>query len=494
MKSYREKRIQRVFYLTTALCIYIVICVVWMTIKYAVTSEEETKKGQLVKTERDILAGDIVDCNENVIASADYVEEDDKKEEMQEENASNEQKNKKQKISYRDPYAYSIFIGSTVGKKEKESDADKDIYGLYQLYQSELYKEKSGEDKGATVKTSMDGNLQEYAYELLAAYEKRGAITVLEAKTGKIKACVFTPSYDANTLESGWIDQLAEEGGYIKPLSVPVVPGSIYKIITSMGILENGLEDQVIKDEGTLSLEENLVLNNSGGAAWGPISLEQGFIHSSNVYFGTMGKDYLKKDKMQELAQRCLIGKTLDFDFGRVVSKFEIDDSPSSLAWTAIGQGKVELTVMNAAMIVQAVANDGIMMKPYGVEAIYHGEGENRIYYKQSRAETYKTITTPEVAGRLKEIMKSTGEYYTKNLTGNSTIYAGEKNISIGLKTGTGQITSSGDNHSSWIASMAPADDPEYVVVMNLYDTNRMGKDLLGDVISLYKKIMEKGE
>ena len=41
---------------------------------------------------------------------------------------------------------------------------------------------------------------------------------------------------------------------------------------------------------------------------------------------------------------------------------------------------------------------------------------------------------------------------------------------------------------------MAPADDPEYVIAMNIYDSDQAGVSLLGDIISLYKETMKEGE
>ena len=102
----------------------------------------------------------------------------------------------------------------------------------------------------------------------------------------------------------------------------------------------------------------------------------------------------------------------------------------------------------------------------------------------------YKKVTEKAVTDKLRQIMKSTGEHYTKQLTGKNTIKAGGKEISIGLKTGTGEIGNNKRN-SIWITSMAPADDPEYVIAMNIYDSDEAGKSLLGDIISLYQQAMK---
>ena len=102
----------------------------------------------------------------------------------------------------------------------------------------------------------------------------------------------------------------------------------------------------------------NTTLSNSGGAAHGKISLPQGFLSSSNVYFGTMGEKYLKQEKLENLADRFLIGKNLRLDFGTVSSTFYTNNKKTKFtdiqnAWTAIGQNQVQLTIVNAAMMLR---------------------------------------------------------------------------------------------------------------------------------------------
>ena len=114
----------------------------------------------------------------------------------------------------------------------------------------------------------------------------------------------------------------------------------------------------------------------------------------------------------------------------------------------------------------------------------------DKTYEMRTKPQEYKTVTEKTVADRLQQIMKDTGEQYTKRLTGKNTIKAGGKEISIGLKTGTGEIGNNKRN-SIWITSMAPADDPEYVIAMNIYDSDEAGQSLLGDIISLYQQAMK---
>lgn len=471
MKDYRSKRIQIISVATLVIAGVMILSILWTTIRNTSHDEEYAyrQKEELISKDKEVLCGDIIDENGTVIASA-------------------KKDGKEQKIQYEDPYAYTLFVGITEGKDSPET------YGLYEMYQDELYSAGEGEEKGATIQMSINSELQKYAYQFLKKQDKRGSVIVMDAKSGEIKACAFTPSVNGNDLSADWKEKLSDEGGFIKPLLNPVVPGSIYKITTSVGILEEGLENEVVNDSGSTKID-GATLRNSGSAAYGPISLSKGFLHSSNVYFGTMGQKYLKQDKLEDLANRFLIGKNLKLDFGTVSSRFydnnkKKDFTDIQTAWSSIGQNEVRLTIVNAAMLVQTIANDGIMMKPYAVQSIYHGKGSDKTYEMQTKEQEYKKVTDKETAQKLQSIMKATGEYYTKQLTGKSTIKAGGREITIGLKTGTGEIGSD-KNNSIWIASMAPADDPEYIIAMNVYDSEGAGKSLLGDIISLYQETMK---
>ena len=198
-----------------------------------------------------------------------------------------------------------------------------------------------------------------------------------------------------------------------------------------------------------------------------------------------MARDYLKKEKLDELAERFLLGKRLELDFGNIQSRYSTTDNVSELCRTAIGQGKVEMNIINAAMLAN-VAVDGNIMKPYVVKRIYN-EKESLKQNNKTR-EVYKKVTTKKVAGQLREIMQYTGENLIKRKTGAKTIQAGEKNISIGLKTGTGEINNEKKLNSSWITSFAPADNPQYIIAVNVYGTEETGGELLPDIIDLYKK------
>ena len=68
---------------------------------------------------------------------------------------------------------------------------------------------------------------------------------------------------------------------------------------------------------------------------------------------------------MLETTQRFKFNTEFDFsDFVMAKSSYVKSDQAGDLAWSAIGQYKDTVSPLHMAMIVSAVANDGVMMEP----------------------------------------------------------------------------------------------------------------------------------
>ena len=86
-------------------------------------------------------------------------------------------------------------------------------------------------------------------------------------------------------------------------------------------------------------------------------------------------------------------------------SKFVLskEDDTYDLMQTVIGQGKTQITPLHLNLITNAIANDGIVMKPYVIDHIENYKGTT---IKRYSAESYKKILTSEEAVEIKELME----------------------------------------------------------------------------------------
>lgn len=421
---------------------------------------------------------------------------------------------------YKDPEAYTSTIGFAEGENYYLLAGDNSN-------RTWLYDANADTDKGCTIRTTLDSDLQEYCYQKLKSEcvgegGTQGNIVVLDAKTGAVITAAYYPSYSVSQIlddvrkakdESDdksyknlpWSD-IAQELGYrIYPMLNPKVPGSVFKIVTSIALAELGeeaLETPVNDTTGSITIDE-MELRNADGV-YGEIGFQEAFSHSVNVYFATKAINEIGKTRLDTVAQRCGLDESQVFDFGRMASSYAFKDDLKELARTSIGQQNVQMSAMHIAMLTQGISAGGSVARPHMIMEISRSVKEKtgsdvRSYIKGETVEyekidpQYKNICTSEVAGIIGDAMTATGSRL-RDKWGAPLIISGEE-IPIACKTGTGEIDLPSGGQSGynniWLTSYAPADDPRYVVVINRYYADGYGSDLYPDLVGLYEKLLK---
>ncbi len=347
--------------------------------------------------------------------------------------------------------------------------------GIEKTYNKELATSDCGrkdELTGSTVRLTIDSGLQTFAYNQIA--DKTGAVVVLDAKTGEILALTSSPSFNGNKIEEDWEILNQTEGIFTSnSFQNGAIPGSIFKIITSAAILENKLEKEVVNDQGSLKVDGREI-SNANEAVYGNLNFEEGFKNSSNVYFMTMGLR-MGADTLEQMMKRFLIGEEIPLDFTTLSSNLDFDDySDNMIATTAFGQGKTLLTPLHMAMIVQSIANEGNMLKPYVIGSVTNGKGQ---ITKEGKMEALTIPVSKNIAKAIKNVMTKTGEKY-----GMMTLENGEK---IAAKTGTAQRGDGTNN--GWMVSFAPADNPKYILCINNLGIKEYGISLKDETEAIYR-------
>ncbi len=439
--------------------------------------------------------------------------------------------------TYEDPLAYTQTLGfyeeTSAGTTLRYLMAGKDETRTW------LYKADTDTTKGCTVQTSLDSELQKYSFNLLKGLcgeDQNGSIVVMDAKSGEILTWAFYPSFDPKKLlteyekavlssegeQISWTQIASEKLGVpTYPLTHGKTPGSVFKIITSIGLLEKGGTDlsadvyQYYDDSGYLSFGKDAILPNAGGAPYYDLDFNRAFIHSVNVYFAWQAVNTIYKSGLDEVAKRCGFDRWIDLDFGSMISGYSFDDGDNfQLALTAIGQNNVQMSAVHVAMITSAIVNDGHVFKPHMIKAVYENEERPNLLvgqteYKQGSQiwaanstdyeDFLEPITDPAAAGIIRSAMQGRGENLAEDYE-YGYINAGGQSIAVGAKTGTGDLADEyGENvaNNLWLTTFAPADDPQYVVVMNLsnvpYDDGSYeeGANLYPEVKKVYEKLYE---
>src|SRR3712207_5620810 len=312
-------------------------------------------------------------------------------------------------------------------------------------------KGKKKEKYGNNIKTSLDFNVQQKAYELLG--ENKGAVVAINPKTGEIIAIVSKPSYDPNNLKEIWASINKDESRPLlnRAVSGLYPPGSTFKTITAVSALENisGIVDKTFEDNGVLAFNERESLRNFAGESFGSISFKNAYVHSSNVVFGGLGLD-LGNDRLKETAEKFYFNKDIHAkDIGIEDSRFPILKSyqKGEIAQSAIGQATVLATPTEMALVASSVANDGVMMKPYLVTEIMNSDGKTKT---KTEPEVLSEVMSKDIAQTMKDLMKGVVAYGTGGA-------ASVDGIQVCGKTGTA-------DHKEEGSGVAPHSDRKSVV------------------------------
>ncbi|MBP2033489.1 peptidoglycan glycosyltransferase [Clostridium algifaecis] len=322
-------------------------------------------------------------------------------------------------------------------------------------------KGKSVKKVGDGVKTTLDTATQKKAYDLLG--DNRGAVVVLNPKTGEVIAMVSKPSFDPNNLGESWASinkdstrpLLNRATGGLYP------PGSTFKTVTAISALENisGVQNRSIDDTGSIQIG-NYTLHDYNGEVLGNIDFQQAYAHSSNVYFGSLGID-LGNDKLKSTAEEFYFNKSIPTDGIPVeASNFPALKSyeKGNIAQSAIGQSSVLASPLQMALVVSTIANGGVMMKPHLVTSVVTNSGK---LVKSVSPESIGQIISPDIANTMKTMMKSVVDYGTGT-------NASVEGVEVAGKTGTAdnQVMGNDSPPHSWFIGFAPYDNPQVAVAV----------------------------
>ena len=362
-------------------------------------------------------------------------------------------------------YPFGNLFSHVVGYSQSGKDGLEKIYNFQLLtsdapiYEKIAAEVKGEKEKGNQVVTTLNYPLQKAAWEALG--EEKGAVVVMEPSTGKVLAMVSKPDYNPNQIEEIW-ESLSEnpdtEQSYLlnRATQGRYPPGSTFKILTALEYAREFPEE--ISDfsytcEGSYEYQ-GAVIQCYHKKAHGTISFETAFAKSCNGAFASIASK-LSAEQFTDLCESFLLNQDLPIALSYVSSQFEWkQDSPDwEKMQTAIGQGTAEMTPLHQAMIAAAIANDGVMMKPYFVDRITDAHG---FTVKKYRPKKYREPISQEEAERLTEWMMLCVEEGTGSR-------AASEDYTVAGKTGTAEWDVKKEAHS-WFVGFAPAEEPEIAV------------------------------
>lgn len=328
---------------------------------------------------------------------------------------------------------------------------------------------------GADLHLTLDSDIQYFLQNtLVSAKEKSGAkeamAVVLDAKNAEILAMAQSSAFDARFgLESRENENLDKSN---KPIEMEFDPGSVHKIVTASGVLNDGLSqpDEVLLVDGSIRMEGSTVRD-----AWvhGPTQYTMTGVMGKSSNVGTlMLAQRLGKQRFYELMVGYgLAGPTgvdLPGEFsGRLRTLQEW--TPGDFANMPIGQS-IGMNLLHMAGIYQTVANDGVRKKPHVIKEIRHSDGRRET---PNMAMTHRVISE-QAARATREVFRAPVQSADGGLQGGTGPQAAVAGYKVSGKTGTAQKFDpacrcySNSKYFITFAGIAPTDDPRFVIAIVL--------------------------
>ena len=315
-----------------------------------------------------------------------------------------------------------------------------------------------------------------------------GAASAINPKTGEILALVSSPSYDSNlystyipdTTRNAW--KSATKDPFTNRFKAAYAPGSTFKLCT--GAI--GLKIGIIKPEEALDITGT---QWQPSASWGnnkvtrvddigrPVNLKDAYIYSDNIYFAMQALK-IGKDNFTNEAKNFGIGETLPIDYPIADSKLSNNglNSEQLLADTGFGQGEVQLSPLNIALIYSSLANNGDIMTP--VLELKSDTTPTVWKEKAIAADSVKTLTDDLV----QVVENPSGTGYTNP----------PSKIKILGKTGTAELKKNQDDNNAeengWFVAM-DVDNPRLVIAMVIEEVKNRGESHY--VVPIVKRIFD---
>lgn len=354
--------------------------------------------------------------------------------------------------------------------------------------------------KGGSVQLTLDAKAQKAAYQGLRDLgdDVQGSVVALEPSTGRILAMVSVPTFDPNTLathdfsaRNKAYERLSEESSQPllnRAIQTRLAPGSTFKLVTAAAALESGKydgPDAVVPGGNEFQLPQTsgssgLIDNEGRYCPQDGLTLRRAMEQSCNTTFAQLAIEVGAEDMLRQADKFGFNSDYLDDLDGQVRSNFPSELNPPQVGQTGIGQFEVQATPLQMAMVAAAIANDGVVMRPYIVDEVQQADFDA----EKTQPEELSRAISEETAQTLTSVLVSTVDEGTATP-------AQIDGVEVAGKTGTAQRGVPGKPPYAWFVSFAPASDADVAVAVMIQEAP--GQEIAGGRLGgpIAKAVME---
>ena len=355
---------------------------------------------------------------------------------------------------------------------------------------------------GKDLVLTIDSNLQAFAEKVAEkGYKdnlaKQVSIIIMNPNNGEILAMVNKPDFDPNNPYEGAEDY---EGGNISEkvqkmwrnhlVNDTFEPGSIFKVVTMIGNLEEGL----VKEDDTFTCNGSLKIGPHTIKCWktsghGTQTLPEILQNSCNVGFMEIGKR-IGKEKLNEYIKKLGFGQVTGIDLpgeAKGIIKKTENINEADLATISFGQ----TNTVNAVQYMTAynsIINGGKLIQPHLMKEITYDDEEGKKVVEKTFETNILDVLSEEKTAILRDYLERTVSY-----GGSSKAYV--EGYHIGAKTGTAQkVNPKGGGYESGkyissLAGFAPTDNPKVTIFISI-DEPGTGTYYAGQIVAPLANIL----
>jgi len=246
---------------------------------------------------------------------------------------------------------------------------------------------------GRVARLTLDPRLQLFVSKLLAKHKlPQAAVVMIEPSTGKVLAYASR-----------------DQSGSTKDLNVDAFApsASVFKIVTGAALVQiAGItpDFKVCYSGGEQKITANELKEDPKKDNW-CATVAQAMGRSINTIFARLASKKLSGPDLHAIASQLGYGAPIPFDVPVSVSKIDLPSDTLGFARTAAGFWNTTLSPLHGALLASAVANGGVMMRPYLVTEVL--DGTNAIY-KSTGPSQLKKALEPATAAALERMMSET--------------------------------------------------------------------------------------
>jgi penicillin-binding protein 2 len=351
---------------------------------------------------------------------------------------------------------------------------------------------------GQNVVLTLDAEVQRAAEAALRkkiGSDGRGAVVVMDVHSGDILALASNPVSDPNAFIRRFTpaefarwknNDLGVQRN--RATAEQYQPGSIFKTIVGLAALEHGISEHkivqvrphpVYPHRGAYYLNRGYINDT---APHGEYDLRRAIVRSSNTYFIEMGQQPGVFERVIELGRRLHLGERIGLPLMQEAAgnfpRFgqEKNWNVRFKANICIGQGEMDVTPLQMAVMTAALANGGNVLLPRLVDRL---ETNDPLHPTTTRVFPRGQVrnqlgVSPRNMKILTEAMVAETEDTADGATGQ---YARVEGLRICGKTGTAERTERGQKrNTTWFISFAPYERPQFAVVVMVEDGDSGGR------------------